>query len=1073
MEARRARWQVTAGVLACGLGLALCAAPGAASERPRPEVAEALEALNVLAQGTLRVRTSAATGLVSFLAAPEGGAIPVFDAPAPTPEARALAFARRHAPAFGLAPDSDLAVVRVSTADAVGMDHVRLQQHHRGVPVTGAEMTLHLRGEGVESVLAKTVPDLDDVEVVPKLTAGEATTAALREVEKATGRTVTSPRTVRLEVFNRGLLEGGLGVTRLAFFVEVADEGLREYVWVDARRGVVLLRFSQMPEARNRQVHSANRTPALPGVLVRAEGAPATGDTDTDTAYDFSGDAYDYFASRHGRDSFDGAGAPIVSTVHFCPEGGPCPFPNAAWTGTQLVYGDGFSRADDVVAHEYTHGVIERTANLFYYMQSGALNESIADIFGETVDLQNGRGNDAPAARWLIGEDVPGVGAIRNMIDPNQFGDPGRSGERQCLLSDNGGVHTNSGIPNHGFALMVDGGSYNGTVLPIGQPKASQIVYRALTHYLTSASNFSDYYNAMRQSCADLVGGASGVTLDDCARVERALDAVEMQSFLCVPFVAIPPTCPGTHVSIPVFQDSLEDVFSGNWTTGYGTGGNHWRGGVGAPDVYFNGFATSGQWSFWGFGYPLPGNSWVAMSRSVELPAQANFRFRHFFGFEDRQDGGLVQYSLDEGSSWSNVASFAGATPRDPLGGPGNPLGGRVGFTGQSWGYTTSQMNLSTLAGRRIRFRFHIGTGQGGGDLGWFIDDVQIHTCVEKPRVTFSDVTVPEGDEGFARAVFHVGLSKPFPLPVWLDYGTLRGTAGPGEDYLETSGRLTFPPGTTSRHVSVPVIADRFPDGWPVESFELRARGWWENVLSSNHGTATIVDDDSSGILVSDVVVSEPALGTTSATFKVVRYPSVPGDTTVTFQTADGSATAPADYVATSGTILIPDGQIEQTISVPVNASATTVSPRTFHVDLTNSSGPPITRPRGTATIYDRGFYPVAPCRVLDTRNAVHGPALSAGYTREVVVGSGCGIPVNASAVSLNVTVVSPTGPGDLRIFPSGSSMPLVSAVNYVAGQTRANSAVVALGAEGRITVFCEQATGDADLVIDVNGFFE
>src|SRR6185369_6471708 len=102
---------------------------------------------------------------------------------------------------------------------------------------------------------------------------------------------------------------------------------------------------------------------------------------------------------------------------------------NAFWNGSQMVYGNGYASADDVVGHELTHAVTERTAGLFYYMQSGALNESFSDIFGETIDLGStvGGGNDTLAARWLLGEDLL-IGAIRNMSDPTVFGDPSRVG---------------------------------------------------------------------------------------------------------------------------------------------------------------------------------------------------------------------------------------------------------------------------------------------------------------------------------------------------------------------------------------------------------------------------------------------------------------------------------------------------------------------------------------------------------------------------------------------------------------------------------------------------------------------
>ena len=117
----------------------------------------------------------------------------------------------------------------------------------------------------------------------------------------------------------------------------------------------------------------------------------------------------------------------LVSTIDFCPDRtSNCPYENAFWDGAQMVYGDGFATADDVVGHELTHGVTEFSSHLFYYQQSGAINESMSDVFGEYIDLVNGAGTDTPAVRWLMGEDIPGFGAIRDMENPPAFGDPDR-----------------------------------------------------------------------------------------------------------------------------------------------------------------------------------------------------------------------------------------------------------------------------------------------------------------------------------------------------------------------------------------------------------------------------------------------------------------------------------------------------------------------------------------------------------------------------------------------------------------------------------------------------------------------
>jgi bacillolysin len=1046
------------------------------------DVEAAIQAMSASAGAPVTVTRSAATGTVSFLTAPSGATIPISDLTAITPEARARAFVNQFAKAFGLDADSNLRVTKVAAADTVGMDHVRLQQFYRGLPVTGAEMTVHLRGAGVVSALTKTVPDLSGVDVTPVLDAATAGQAAEEAVRMTPARGLVGAQNIRLEILNRGLLEGGLGVTRLAWFTEVVGEGVREYVWIDARRGIVLLRFSQLAEIKTRQVFSANSGSVLPGQPIRSEGQAAAGDADADAAYDYSGDTYDYYLAQHGRDSFDGAGAPIISSVHFCPTAAQCPYVNAAWTGTQMVYGNGFSRADDVDAHELTHALTERTANLFYYMQSGALNESISDMFGETVDLTNGKGNDDASVRWLLGEDVPGLGAIRNMMTPSLFGDPDRVYGQgfYCGRQDGGGVHRNSGVPNHAFALIVDGGAFNGkTVTGIGLAKAGLVVYRTLTTYLTSASGLSEFYDAMKQSCADLVDSSAGITSLDCGQVQLAMDAVEMPNWNCGRAIPNPRTC---GAEVPVFIDDLENLSSGNWITA----GGDWTGGAGVPDVYFTGYSTSGRWSLWGYAPPQVSNSGIVNTQSFLIPPMARLRFKHSYDFEPTYDGGVVEYSADEGVSWHDVTTFDDGGPR-----PyqvlqyrfGNPLEGHQAFTGSSYGYTTSQIFLDSFEGQRLRFRFRIGTDRAGGDVGWFIDDIQLYGCQTPPTVTVDSVTVQEGDTGTVPAVFTVTISKPFPIPLTYAYEAVtKYWAAPAEDFVPTAGKLVFAPGVTSHTISVPVIGDREyepPISQTEETFILKVQGVPD---LPGFGEGTIVDDDLpyAGLSVSDVTLPEPRTGTVNATFTVTANPRDSMEHTVAFHTADGTAFAPVDYTATSGTVTFPATDpgsgvppvTKLTVTVPVKASATTASPRSFYLDLTNSSDLPIARVRGTATIYEPGLYPVAPCRVLDTRERDQGPALSAGSTRTVVVGEKCGLPPTATAVSLNVTVVSPTGPGDLRMFSAGSP-PLVSTINYSPGQIRANNAIVPLTDRGWLSILCDQLGGVVDVVIDVNGYFE
>jgi len=161
---------------------------------------------------------------------------------------------------------------------------------------------------------------------------------------------------------------------------------------------------------------------------------------------------------------------------------------------------------------------------------------------------------------------------------------------------------------------------------------------------------------------------------------------------------------------------------------------------------------------------------------------------------------------------------------------------------------------------------------------------------------------------------------------------------------------------------------------------------------------------------------------------------------------------------------------------VPPTFTATTTPTRTPTRTATVTPGGPTFTPTPTRTPGPAGatsLHTLAPCRAIDTRGA-NGPALAGGSTRNFLLEGVCGIPTTAKAVSLNVTVTSATGAGDLRIFAGGTPQPLVSTINYRAGQTRANNAVAALGASGDLLVRCDQAGGTTvHMIIDVNGYFE
>lgn len=266
----------------------------------------------------------------------------------------------------------------------------------------------------------------------------------------------------------------------------------------------------------DRQIHDGQYKAALPGKLVRAEGDAETGVADADTAYDAAGQVFSLFADEYGRNSLDDEGMSLVATVHHRRD-----YNNAFWDGKQMAYGTGDGKLFrtflelSVVGHEMAHGVIQYSGGLLYENQSGALNESIADVFG-SLTLQRGLGQEAHEADWLVGRGILGPdvngAALRSMKAPGtaysdellgQDPQPWHMDHFVVTTDDNGGVHINSGIPNHAFYLFA---TYIGA-------KAWEVPGRIWYHALQSLNNpmasFSDWADQTIKSANELTGNGS------------------------------------------------------------------------------------------------------------------------------------------------------------------------------------------------------------------------------------------------------------------------------------------------------------------------------------------------------------------------------------------------------------------------------------------------------------------------------------------------------------------------------------------------------------------------------------
>lgn len=292
-----------------------------------------------------------------------------------------------------------------------------------------------------------------------------------------------------------------------------------------AQRMPALMAAPSPSGRRHRLVYDARKKDGLPGKLVRSEGEPKVGDAAVNEAYDFSGDTFDFYLERFGRNSLDDAGMALISSVHVGEADGNGryqPMNNAFWDGSQMAYGDGdgtvfqcFTKSLDVVAHELTHGVQSFASNLVYRGQSGALNEHFSDVFGVLV-RQWRCGETAEKAVWLVGREVlvpaPTRRGIRDMEHPGSayrddplLGSDPQPDHMDRLYegaADSGGVHINSGIPNRAFVLVARA---------LGGPAwetPGAIWYDSMLQ-LSRTSRFADLARITAQVAGDRFGAAA------------------------------------------------------------------------------------------------------------------------------------------------------------------------------------------------------------------------------------------------------------------------------------------------------------------------------------------------------------------------------------------------------------------------------------------------------------------------------------------------------------------------------------------------------------------------------------
>lgn len=812
--------------------------------------AEALQLLNTAVGGALTSRSSTIDAYATVQALP--GRVLLVDDTRAAPLARAQNFLASYGALSGVTdPLNQLALVRTSK-DRAGNTHVHLNQMERGLPVFGARLVVHMNDQGVTGLNGVFIEGLDAISLTPA-----KSVADLRERALAAGRKLHPGQTLQIEstrlmFFRSGLLKGvDNQKNHLAYEVILNNGGnrqIRERIILDANTGYIVQVINEVHTVLHRKIY----TPNYQQELIVEEGdatAPAdpplkndnrtatssrTPNTPYNNLYVFAGGTWQMYKNLFGRDGYND-GAEGITPANQVQESvyaanGSCP--NASWNGTFTYYCPGFD-ADDVVSHEWSHAYTEYTHGLVYAYQSGALNEGYSDIFGETYDLANGiegvpgvtltegdyyvdRGN-----RWVVGEDLSEAVAnvlLRDMWDPDNFAvrvnnpstgaalvnrkSPGSvitSPNYYCGSGDGGGVHFNSGVPNHAYAMLVDGKNYNGVDVPgIGLIKAAHIYFQAETHYQTPTTNFAQHADSLEKACADLIGkplndilGAPSdqvINAADCAAVSKTVLATEMRGKdgvtakekcgykpVLLPEAGTPATCGAGLFEFPTFKETWESGIPSTWTQTQNLSGDtapepfEWvLANAPAPHTGKAVFADNN-----GLGTCAAGGdrsaAWAITSPEITVPDDASFlSFKHYVQSELGYDGGNLKFSVNGGAfavvpanAFTYNAHSGEFEPAPLFGEPSGQTGNNTnpkadegaawtgadqGEASGSWGTTVVDISKLTGApkkGAKVKFRWEFGQDGCGGNLGWFVDDTQVFYCSKTAPTTPTTPTTP------------------------------------------------------------------------------------------------------------------------------------------------------------------------------------------------------------------------------------------------------------------------------------------------------------------------------------------
>ena len=686
--------------------------------------------------------------------------------------------------AFNLRSANDL-VLLDETTDNYGLKNVTYRQQYQGIPVYDGLLKFHFNAKEELSSINGNSISITKLNTVPDITAAEAEIIARDMVSKQDLNKSNTPlqtAKTNLIIFPKNLMQGGIVTPYLAYQIEVTNKkDVREYIFINAHTGELVEQFTGIHPI-DRKLYETNTT-ATNLKWKEGDAFPGTLSSWQQNEVVTSEHVYNFFKNAFGYVSYDAADHTMI-TVNNDPT---ISCPNARWNGTYAGYCDG-TATDDVIAHEWGHAYTEYTSGLIYQYQSGALNESYSDVWGETIDLINNYMDEGENLsvrtttaclgflRWKVGEDATSFGgAIRDMWNPNCNGDPAKvldTANYYCGTADSGGVHTNSGVTNHLYALLVDGGTYNGyTMTGMGFVKAAHLWWRAQKNYLTATSDFANFADALEASANDLIGvnlqglsttgtpaGLTGlsITSADVQNVKNGILAVQLRTSPATqcnytPLLAqsAPSLC-ASATNNPLFKEDWENGL-GNWTvTNVPTKPSTWE----ARDWTIKSNLPKSRPGKAIFAIdPINGDCASNLqngilrleSPTITMPTftsgKYEMAFNHYVATESTWDGGNIKYSLNEGS-WTlvPVTAFTYNGYNSTLDGTSsndNPLKGQRAFTGTdggslggSWGQSVIDLSkLGVTSGSKIKFRFEMGTDGCNGVEGWYLDELYVYNC--------------------------------------------------------------------------------------------------------------------------------------------------------------------------------------------------------------------------------------------------------------------------------------------------------------------------------------------------------